>query len=120
MKKTQILVCDDEPGVRESLTLILGREYELLYATNGAQAVEKIREHNPAIAILDIKMPQMDGLEALREIKRLKPGIRVLIVTGYDSSDVANQAIQMGAEDYLVKPFDRHRVITQVQSILSS
>ena len=118
MKKADILVCDDEAGVRESLGLILGKEYPLAYATNGEEAINYIKTNDPKLVILDVKMPKMGGLEALRQIKRIKPKIRVLMATGYESSDVAAQAVHLGADDYLVKPFDREQVHAKVHSFL--
>jgi len=120
MRKADILVCDDEAGVRESLKLILGKEYTLAYATNGEEAVNYIKAHNPDLLIMDVKMPKMGGLEALRLIKRLKPKLPVLMATGYESSDVAVQAVHLGANDYLVKPYDREQVHAKVQALLSA
>ncbi len=119
MKKATILICDDEPGIRDSLTLILGKEYNLLYATNGEEALSMLKKNGAALLIMDVKMPRMGGLEALRPIKKLKPGIRILIATGYESSDVASQAINLGADDYLVKPFTRNQVETKVSDLLN-
>lgn len=120
MSKPRILICDDEPGVRESLKLILDREYELAYATNGQEALEHLRRHEADLAILDIKMPQLNGLEALQALKRLRPTLRILMITGYESSDVASEAIQLGADDYLTKPFEREKVREKVQGLLPS
>lgn len=120
MRKADILVCDDEAGVRESLKLILGKKYTLAYAANGEEAVNYIKVHNPALLIMDVKMPKMGGLEALRLIKRLKPKLPVLMATGYESSDVAVQAVHLGANDYLVKPYDREQVHAKVQALLSA
>ncbi len=118
MKKANILICDDEPGVRNSLQLILGDEYTLICATNGEEAVQYVKTHNPDLAILDVKMPKMDGLDALQQIKRLKPNLPVFMATGYEASDVAAQAVQLGADDYLVKPFDREKVQSKVHAAL--
>ena len=118
MKKPTILICDDEPGVRESLKLILDREYTLLYATNGEEALEHIRKNNPDLAITDIKMPKMGGLELLRRLRRFRSRLKVIVATGYDSGDVAGQAIKLGATDYLVKPFEREEVLTKIRSLL--
>ena len=118
MKKASILICDDESGVRESLKLILESEYNLSYVTHGKDAVEFVKKHNPDLAILDIKMPHLNGLDALRAIKRAKPRVRILMITGYESSDVATQAINLGADDYLTKPFDLKRVRSKVETLL--
>lgn len=118
MKKRNILICDDETGVRESLKLILDEEFSLNYAGNGREAVDFVKTHEPDLAILDVKMPSLNGLETLKALKELKPHLKVLMITGYESSDVAAQAAQLGANDYLTKPFDRDRVRTKVQALL--
>lgn len=118
MKKVNILICDDETGVRDSLRLILDREYSLVYATNGAEAVRHLRKHDVDLVIMDVKMPKLSGLDALRQIKRLRPRTRVLIITGYESSDVAAQAINQGADDYLTKPFEREKVHSKILTLL--
>lgn len=120
MKKHTILICDDEAGVRDSLQMILGEDYHLHFVTNGEEALEYLRTNDPDLVISDIKMPKMNGLETLKALKALKPHIRVLIITGYESSDVAAQAIKLGADNYLAKPFDREEVRSQIQTLLSS
>jgi len=120
MKKANILICDDEEGVRETLKHMLGGEYDLSFAANGEEAVEHVKSHDPDMAIMDIKMPKLNGLEALRKIKELKPRIRVVIITGYESTDVATEAINLGADDYITKPFRQQKIITQVRALLDS
>lgn len=118
MEKQRILICDDECGVRDSLKLILDTEYHLLFATNGQEALEMLRKEPVDLAILDVKMPRMNGLEALRKLKQLNPAPRVLVITGYESSDVAGEVIQAGADDYLTKPFERDKVREKVRALL--
>lgn len=120
MKKPSVLICDDEVGVRESLKLILGDVYELSFAGDGEEAVQYVKSHDPDVAILDVKMPKMNGLDALRQIKQLKPQIKVLMITGYEASTVATQAINLGASDYIAKPFDGQKVKEQIQILLDS
>ncbi len=119
-EKAEILICDDEMGVRESLKLILGEEYTLVYVTNGEEAVRYIKAHSPDLAIMDVKMPKMGGLDALRLIKKIRPKQRVLMATGYESCDVASQAVKLGANDYLVKPFEQEEVRSKVRALLSA
>ena len=120
MKKGNILVCDDEEGVRETLKHMLDGEYELSFASDGEAAVEHVKANDVGLAIMDIKMPKMNGLEALRRIKELKPGIRVVIITGYESTDVASEAINLGADDYITKPFRQQKILSQVRALLDS
>lgn len=120
MPKATILICDDEEGVRESLKHMLGDEYVLSYAADGAEAVAFVKAHDPDLAILDVKMPKINGLEALRQIKSAKPHVKVLMITGYDSTDIAAQAINLGAADYLVKPFKQLAILAQINAALGA
>ncbi|MCM8794735.1 MAG: response regulator [Candidatus Omnitrophica bacterium] len=120
MRKT-ILICDDEPGIRESLKLILSDFYDLIYARNGKEAVEtlKDRSQNPSLVIMDVKMPQMGGLDALPKIKRARRGIKVMIVTGYESNDVIAEATRLGADEYVVKPFEKDQIRSLVAALIN-
>lgn len=119
MDKASILICDDETGIRESLKLILERDYALSCVTHGEDAVEYVKKNKPDLVILDIKMPHMNGLDALKRIRKASRRVRILMITGYESSDVAAQAIRWGANDYLTKPFEREKVWEKVRALLS-
>lgn len=113
--RKRILVCDDEEGIRESLKLILEKDYDLIFAQNGNEATEKMKSAPADITILDIKMPKMDGLETLKELKKISPSSKVIIATGYKSVDIAQEAMKLGASDYIVKPFDREKIKKVIQ-----
>ncbi len=115
MKKKYILICDDEEGVRESLNLILENDYNISFAVNGGEAIEHIKKNPVDLVILDIKMPKMDGLETLKQIKRTKPAIKVIIATGYKSVETATEATKLGASDYIVKPFESKEVLQAIK-----
>ena len=117
MKK--ILVCDDEEGIRESLKLILEKDYEVIFAENGDIAIQKLKSAPADLVILDIKMPRRDGLDTLREIKKINPAQKVVIATGYRSVDTANEAVKLGATDYIIKPFDRKQVLATARKNLA-
>lgn len=114
-KRKKILICDDEEGIRESLKLILEKDYDLVFAQNGGEAISIVRTTPVDMTILDIKMPKMDGLETLKELMRINPKSKVIIATGYKSVDIAKEAINIGAIDYIVKPFDRDKIAKVVQ-----
>ena len=113
--KKRILICDDEEGIRESLKLILEKDYDLEFAQNGDEAINSMRSSPSDITILDIKMPKKDGLETLKELKKINPASKVIIATGYKSVDIAHEAMTLGASDYVVKPFDRDKIRKVVQ-----
>lgn len=117
MEKPHVLICDDELGVRESLRVILSETYTLAFVTNGEEAVEYVRAKNPEVVIMDVKMPKMNGMEALGRIKQMKSHVCVLMITGYESDDVAVQAMRLGADDYLTKPFNREAVSQKLREI---
>lgn len=117
MKK--ILICDDERGIRDSLKLILEREYDLAFARHGKEAVEHLKKEPVDLVIMDVKMPHLNGMEALRSIKKARRDVPVLMITGYESSDVAAQATRLGASDYLTKPFAREQVWEKVRTLLA-
>ncbi len=118
--RKKILICDDEPGVRDALRLILETDYKLYYSRNGRDAVERVERFKPDFVMMDIKMPFLNGLEALKQIRRTNPAVPVLVVSGYEASDVAAEAIRAGANDYLTKPFHKDEVARKVRSMLGT
>ncbi|HSE41121.1 MAG TPA: sigma-54 dependent transcriptional regulator [Acidobacteriota bacterium] len=102
-----ILVVDDEPIVRESLGTWFREDGFLVdLAQSGREALEKLTKNMWDIYLLDIKMPQMDGLELQRKIKEINPAATIIIMTAYASVETAVEAMKQGAYDYIVKPFD--------------
>ena len=105
-KKIKVLMVDDEERFRETTNKILRRlGFDTIMAASGEAALEKLSE-NPDVIILDIKMPGMDGHETLKEIKKQKPEIPVIMLTGHGALPSARQAQKQGAFDYLTKPCD--------------
>jgi signal transduction histidine kinase len=102
----RILVVDDEIGPRESLRILLKRDYEVLCADSVNRGLELLKEHQPETVVLDIRMPGMNGIEGLREIRRIDPYVSVIMLTGYSALETARDAIRLGANDYLRKPFE--------------
>lgn len=117
--KPRILICDDEKGTRESLKLILKDLYDLSFVENGLEALEIIKSGGFDLLMLDIKMPKLHGLEILKKIKGEKAGLPVMIVSGYQSTEIAKEALKMGACDYVPKPFDSKSILTAVAQALA-
>ena len=112
----KILICDDEEGIRESLKLILGDHYELILTEDGQQCLDCLHQaKDVTLVLLDIKMPQINGLDILKQIKDKHPSIKVMIVTGYKSVETAAQAVRLGASGYIVKPFKSEEILATVR-----
>jgi two-component system, NtrC family, response regulator PilR len=102
----RILVVDDDKSLREFLTITLGRDgYEVEAASSGAEALRVVAEGPVDLALVDLRMPGMDGLETLRRLKTISETISVVIVTAFSTTETAIQALKEGAYDYLIKPF---------------
>jgi YesN/AraC family two-component response regulator len=111
----RILVVDDEEHIVRLLKKFLTlKEYEVYTARNGAEALEKVKEHRPHIVLLDIIMPGMGGIEVLKEIKKISPKTAVIMVTAVIDEELAKRAMHLGADDYITKPFDLERIETTV------
>ena len=119
MSKTRILIADDEEGIRESLTLILEAEYELLYAKDGEETLAKIGRDAVDLVLLDIKMPKLDGLDVLRQLRKQGSTTPVLMLTAYQSVELAREAVNLGARDYLPKPFEREQILNSIRGVLA-
>ncbi|KWX87315.1 response regulator receiver protein, partial [Paenibacillus riograndensis] len=104
-RRIDILLADDQPLVRESLRLLLGEEKEFRLRTDasGKQALEQCAAEQPDIVLMDIHMPEMDGLEATRQLTEKWPEVRVLIITTFEELTYAAEALRLGAERYLLK-----------------
>ena len=112
----KVLICDDEEGIRESLKLILEDFYPLIVTTEGEQCLECLENtKDVGLVLLDIKMPQVNGLEILKKIKEARPDINVIIVTGYKSVETATEAVRLGASGYIVKPFKSEEILATVR-----
>lgn len=104
----RLLIADDEALEREGLEWIvqnmLPGQFEVIHAENGRMAIERAEEHRPQIVLMDVNMPGIQGLDALREIKRLLPETKMVLVTAYDYFSYAKEALTLGVKEYIVKP----------------
>jgi DNA-binding NtrC family response regulator len=106
MSQTSLLVVDDEIGVRESIRLIFGKHFRVHEARSSEEALRKVKEETPDIVLLDILMPGADGLETLKQIKKIHPEGQVIMLTALNTARTAFTAKETGAFDYVTKPFD--------------
>jgi CheY-like chemotaxis protein len=105
--KPTVLVVDDDAGIRETMSDILALEgYRVTTASGGREAVTLCSKQHFDFALLDIRMPEMNGVETLRAIRHVDPKLRAIMITGYDVGTLANEAMDAGAEAVFRKPLD--------------
>jgi DNA-binding response OmpR family regulator len=106
MKSNSVLIVDDEKNIRLTLSQALEvLEVETDTASNGEEALAKLKEKEFGLILLDLKMPGMDGMEVLRQVSEIRPDIRIIIITAYGTVESAVEAIKLGAADFIQKPF---------------
>jgi signal transduction histidine kinase len=105
-RKGTMLIVDDEEGPRQSLRVIFKDEYDLLMANDGASAIELAQQHKIDVAVCDIRMAGMSGIEVLERLKYVNPAIEVVMMTAFETTDTMRQALRLRACDYINKPFD--------------
>ena len=117
----QILIIEDEAAIRRVLTKILSEEsdtYNVDEAEDGLVGIEKIKNEDYDLVLCDIKMPKMDGVEVLEAIKKIKPEIPVVMISGHGDLDTAVNTMRLGAFDYISKPPDLNRLLNTVRNAL--
>lgn len=118
---SKILLIEDEAAIRRVLLKILTEEnnnYEVDEAADGLEGIEKIREQEYDLVLCDIKMPKMDGVEVLEAVKKLKPEIPIVMISGHGDLDTAVNTMRLGAFDYISKPPDLNRLLNTVRNAL--
>lgn len=115
-----ILICDDAAFMRMMIKDILTKNgYNVAgEAENGVKAVEKYKEVNPDLVLMDITMPEMDGIQALKEIKGQDPSATIIMCSAMGQQAMVIESIQAGAKDFIVKPFQADRVIEAVKKVI--
>ena len=112
----RILVIDDDPEMRSTITEILNEEgYKTTTASNGKEAIDACHKESFDLGLVDIKLPDIDGTTLLQMIKKLRPAMAMMVVTGYPSLENAVQTLNVGAEGYIIKPFKPTRLLEQIR-----
>ncbi|MGN0629354.1 MAG: response regulator [Oscillospiraceae bacterium] len=116
----KVLICDDAAFMRMMLKDILTRnEFEVCgEAANGIQAVERYKELRPDLVFMDITMPEMDGLEALKKIRAFDPAASVIMLSAMGQQAMVIECIKSGAKDFVVKPFQAEKVLETVKKVI--
>ena len=118
-----LVIIDDEQEICEILEDVFAEEkgYAILTADNGPEGLELIKKHRPDVIILDIKLTvQMDGVEVLRQIRRILPRVKVVVITGFVDEEMEREIREIGIDGYIEKPFTPPRIIRAVQDVLET
>jgi DNA-binding NarL/FixJ family response regulator len=119
-RQIRVLIADDHPVVREGLTTLLNRQPEITVvaeASHGREAVELFREHRPDIALIDLRMPELDGVGTIAAILAEEKTARLIVLTTYDGDEDISRALRTGAKAYLLKDVPRQDLITCVRAV---
>ena len=115
-----VLVIDDEEGIRNLLDTLLSRKgYEVVLASNGQKGLELFRRKRPDVVVLDLKMPHMDGLAVLQQVRQLNPTQPVVILTGAGTAEAEQQVRALGVTEYVEKEFSLHRLGDALKRLLT-
>ena len=115
-----ILIVDDAAFMRMMIKDVLSKNgFEICgEAENGAKAIEKFKEGNPDLVIMDITMPEVDGIQAVKEIKKINSAAKIIMCSAMGQQAMVIEAIQAGAKDFIVKPFQAERIIEAVKKVI--
>jgi len=114
-KTNRVLIIDDELGPRESLRILLKKEFDVYCADSVQRGLELMREKQPHVIVSDIRMPGTNGIEGLKLIREIDADTPVIMLTGYGALETAQEAIRLGANDYMKKPFDAHDMLAVIR-----
>jgi DNA-binding NtrC family response regulator len=121
MSMSKILVIDDEQGIRNLLDTLLSRKgYEVVLASNGQKGLELCRRERPDVVVLDLNMPEMNGLTVLQQVRQLNPAQPVVILTGAGTAEAAQQVRALGVTEFVEKEFSMHRLGDSLKRLLNS
>ncbi|RDJ31878.1 MAG: response regulator [Crenarchaeota archaeon] len=117
----KVLIVDDASFMRTLLKDIVkknGLAGEILEAGDGVEGVKAYQQHKPDLVTMDVNMPRADGIQALRAIMKINPAAKIVMVTSVEQKDIVQDAMRLGARDYVVKPFDRSAVPLVLNKVL--
>jgi DNA-binding NtrC family response regulator len=113
-----ILIVDDDADLRNSLAVILGPLFHALTASNGAEALYVLKKEHPSLMLLDVSMPGLSGLEVLEAAKAANPALKVIMLTSHQEIEIAVEALNLGAVEYVTKPFNADYIRAEVSRLI--
>lgn len=123
MEKTnpiRILIADDHPIVCEGLAALINRRKDMTVvaeARNGQEAVELFQRHHPDVSLVDLRMPEVNGVTTIEKIRHLQPDAQIIVLTTYDGDDDIYRALRAGAQAYLLKDAPRQELLTTIRAV---
>lgn len=118
VRRRRVLIVEDEPALRLSYDRAFRPRYELAFATNGAEALEQLEQHRPDVAVLDMRLPDTDGIELLRRIRISYPDLPVIITTAYLSIEPQLKVLDLPHSGYIVKPFRLDELGARIDAVV--
>ena len=118
VRRRRVLIVEDEPALRLSYDRAFRPRYELAFATNGAEALEQLELHRPDVAVLDMRLPDTDGIELLRRIRLSYPDLPVIITTAYLSIEPQLKVLDLPHSGYIVKPFRLDELGARIDAVV--
>lgn len=118
-RRHKVLIVDDDPGFRKSIRLSLEQNYDVTEAESVAQSIAAFDRQEPDLITLDVNMPEVDGMEGLDIFRRRSSSIPIILISGYHTFELARQALRLGANDYLTKPFTLEELRQTIQTALA-
>ena len=116
----KVLLAEDEPVILAALKLRLKKEgYEIITAEDGQDAIQKIADHSPDVIVTDMMMPFNSGIEVLSAAKRLNKNTKVIVLSGMGQESIVIEAFQLGADDYMVKPFSPDELALRINRLIA-
>ncbi len=116
--RRRVLIVEDEPALRLSYERHFKPRYDLIFASTGAEALARLAEERPDVAVLDMRLPDTDGVELLRRIRRAQPGLPVIITTAYVSIEPQLKVLDLPHSGYIVKPFRLDELGARIDAVL--
>ena len=119
MSGKKILICEDDIDCRQALkNILLKRGYEVSIAVNGEESIEKVKELKPDLLLIDIRMPKLNGIEAVEEIRKFNTEIKIIFITAFESPQLSKEATKYNIYDYIVKPPEPEYILDTVHKAL--
>ena len=117
MVRRRVLFVEDEPALRHSYERAFAQLYVSAFAATGAEALRLVREHRPEVAVLDLRLPDTDGIDLLRQLRQEQPHLAVIITSAYVSLEPQLQVLAIPHHGYLVKPFDLAELAQRIDAV---